>query len=250
MQGHIVIDGLNINRIIDEIKVSTDLAYSESPYVGAKGSQVEYVSETGRVITCSNLCAFYEESCHEREHRIDDYRYQAEINKTKPAVLTSKSHLDLKGNYLVTGFNVTEDTMGNFIIDWEFTEVMKFNTTKQTFRVWGNKNTNQNKADTKMTALVKKSIKYLYGGKCGTLKKGSSGTCVKALQNMLQSNGLYKGCTVDGSYGNETFKAVGKMQQRIVKKDKSVKVNGAFDKPTRDYVKKYYLQKYGKEFWK
>lgn len=241
MVGHIVFNGMNINNIIEEIDVSKERDYSDSPYVGSSGSTTSYVSEYARVITCSSLCMHYEESAHGNPHRIDDYKQLAETYKNKTAVLTSESNLDLKGNYMITKFNVTEDTMGNFTIDWEFKEVVPFNVTKQTFKVWGKSSVASTGASKKTTTTKtstsgpSSNTKYLLKS-CPLMSKGSkSKSCVKRLQKFLQAGGFYKGYKVDGVYSTYTFKAVKQAQKK-----RKLKQTGNWDKTTRAYYQKLY----------
>lgn len=237
MTGYIVFNGMNINRIIDQIDVNTEKAYTDSPYVGSSGSHTEYISENGRVITCQSLCMHYEQSAHGNSHRIDDYKQLAKTHKNKTGVLTSNSELDLKGNYLISKFDVTEDTMGNFTISWEFREVVPFNVTKQSFRVWGKAGVSKT-GTTKTTTTSSgpsTNTKYLLKV-CPLMSKGSKSTaCVKRLQKFLQSGGLYKGYKVDGVYGTYTVKAVKQAQKK-----RKLKQTGKWDTTTRAYYQKLY----------
>ena len=139
----------------------------------------------------------------------------------------------------MTGFDYTEDTQGNFICDWEFTEVMKFNVTAKTFRVWGKATSSTNKTKKATTKTAKNSlnsnVKYLLKT-CGTMKKGStSKKCVKSLQKFLQSKGYYKNYKVDGLYQIYTEKAVKSLQKQY-----KLKATGQWDKNTRAYWQKKY----------
>lgn len=239
MASHIVFAGMNINYITNEIKVSNPMSHNTSEYIGQSGSVTNYVSSQGKVLTFSSICKFDEESPHNRGHRINDYKYLAKAYSETPKVLTSPSQSDLNGNYIVTGFDYTEDTQGNFICDWEFTEVMKFNVTAKTFRVWGKATSSSNKTKKATTKTAKNSlnsnVKYLLKT-CPTMKKGSTNKkCVKSLQKFLQSKGYYKNYKVDGLYQIYTEKAVKSLQKQY-----KLKATGQWDKNTRAYWQKKY----------
>lgn len=240
-KAQIVFGGTNINYIINEVKVDNHSDFNTSPYLGKTGSTTNFVSTNGRVLSFKSLCKWDEQSAHSRGHRINDYKYIADLGKQSPKVLTSPSQSNLNGNYLCTGFDYTEDTQGNFEIDWEFTEVMKFNVTKKTFRVWGKAVSSSNTA--KKTTAKKSSsqnnlnsnTKYLLKT-CGTMKKGStSKKCVKSLQKFLQSKGYYKNYKVDGVFAIYTEKAVKSLQKQY-----KLKVTGQWDAKTRAYWQKKY----------
>ncbi len=240
MASHIVFAGWNINYIISEIKVSNPMSHNTSEYIGQDGSTTNYTSSQGRVITFSNICKRSENNTS-KGHRINAYKYLAKNFSKKAKVLTSPSQSKINGNYIVTGFDYTEDTQGNFICDWEFTEVMKFNVTRKTFRVWGKATSSSNKQ--KKTTTKKSSsktnlssnVKYLLKT-CQTMKKGHTGKkCVKSLQKFLQSKGYYKGYKVDGVYAIYTEQAVKGLQKQY-----KLKVSGKWDKNTRAYWQKKY----------
>lgn len=240
MAGHIVFAGMNINNIIKEINVNKPQNHNTSSYVGADGSTTNYVSSEGRTLTFKSICTSEEESPHSRGHRINDYKYLAEnFNKT-PKVLTSPSTSNINGNYILTDFNYTEDTGGNFNIDWEFKEVIKFNVVSKTFRVWGKSvsSTNKNKkttTKTSNTSNLNSNTKYLLKT-CPVMSKGHTGKkCVKALQKFLQSQGYYKGYKIDGLYQIYTEKAIKSLQKKYKQK-----VTGKWDKNTRNYFQKKY----------
>lgn len=240
MEAQIVFNGVNIHYIINEIKIEKPQQHNTSPYIGTKGSTTNYVSSNGRVITFKSLCKHDEMSFHNRGHRINDYIHLADNYNKTPKVLTSPSKSKLNGNYICTGFEYTEDTKGNYIIDWEFTEVIKFNVTKKTFRVWGKSVSSSNKAKKTTTkksssSNISSNVKYLLKT-CGTMKKGHSGKkCVKSLQKFLQSKGYYKNYKVDGLYQVYTEQAVKQLQKKF-----KLKATGQWDKNTRAYFQKKY----------
>lgn len=241
MGGFIVFAGMNINYIINEINISRSQNYNTSPYIGGDGSTTNYISRTGRVITFKSVCTKEEESPHNRGHRINDYLWASDTYKNKSAVLTSPSKSNINGNYLLTDFKYTEDTGGNYIIDWEFTEVKKFNVTQKTFRVWGkavssnNKKKNTKTKTSNSSTNLNSNIKYLLKT-CPTMNKGHTGKkCVMSLQKFLQSKGYYKNYKVDGIYAIYTEKAVKSLQKKF-----KLKATGKWDKNTRGYFQKKY----------
>lgn len=240
MKGHIVFNGVNIDYIITEIKVSIPQNHNTSAYVGMMGSTTSYISTLGRVLTFQSICPADAQSRHNLTHRINDYRLIAKKYNKTPKVLTSPSKSRLNGNYIITKFDYTEDTKGNYIIDWEFTEVRKFNVTQKTFRVWGksiSSSSTQKKVTKKSSAgdNVSSNVKFLLKS-CPTMKKGHTGKkCVISLQKFLQSKGYYKGYKVDGIYAIYTEQAVKGLQKQY-----KLKATGKWDKNTRSYWQKKY----------
>ena len=235
MSGHIVFAGMNINYILDEINVNKPYEHSTSDYVGSAGSKTSFVSSGGREISFKSICKHDEKSAHGRGHRIKDYKALVNKYTRKPGVLTSKSKSNIKGNYIITKFDYNEDTKGNFIIDWGFKEVKKFNAKKKTFRVWGKSTSSANKNKKSKALKISKNTKYLLKT-CGTLKKGSTNSkCVKSLQKFLQSKGYYKNHKVNGKFDVNTEKAVKSLQ-----KANKLKATGQWDKKTRAYFQKKY----------
>ena len=158
------------------------------------------------------------------------------MHLARTGVLTSNSHIDLKGNYLCTQCDVVEDTGNNFTIDWEFTEVIKFNYTKPTFRVWGSASSTTIKQQTTAKTSgnkLNKNTKTLLK-KCGTLSASNKvKKCVKYLQKFMQSQGYYKKYKVDGKFGSSTKSELKKLQ----KKNK-LKQTGEWDKATIKHFQK------------
>ena len=240
--SHIVFGGMYLSNIIEDINIKTNQAFHTSPYVGGEGSDTSLVSRDAKTLSFKSICKHDQESPHGRGHRINDYIHLAKTYNKISAVLTSESTSNIDGNYICTKMDYTEDTAGNYIIDWEFQEIIKFNVTKTTFRVWGKavtKNSNQNTTKKTVTKTatnnLSSNVKYLLGT-CGTMKKGSSAKkCVQSLQKFLQSKGYYKGYKVDGIYAVYTEKAVKSLQ-----KANKNKVTGQWDKNTRSYWQKKY----------
>lgn len=239
MAGHIIFANTPITNIIEDISIKNDRDYSTSPYVGGTGSDTTFVSELGRVISFKSICPYYEE-LDKSEAPITTFEKLSKEYKNKTGVLTSNSHIDLKGNYLCTGFSVVEDTGNNFTISWEFTEVIPFNTVKKTFRVWGSAATTaatkkQKKTSKKSGSKLSTTTKTLLKS-CGTLSPSNKASkCVKYLQKFLQSVGYYKKQKVDGIYGSKTKAEVKKLQ-----KAKKLKQTGKWDNNTIKYFRKKY----------
>ena len=243
MAGHIVFENIPITNIIDNITTKESRDYNTSPYVGGTGSDTNFVSELGRVISFKSICPSYEELNEDgsvkSEPPITIFKNLSKEYKNKTGVLTSESHADLKGNYLCTDFEIEEDTGNNFTIKWEFTEVIPFNTVKQTFRVWGSASAKQKKGaktNTKTSGnKLSKSSKTLLKS-CGTLKPSNKvRKCVKYLQKFLQSHGYYKKGKIDGKYGNTTKAEVKKLQKKF-----KLKQTGNWDSQTIRYFQKKY----------
>ena len=253
MAGFITFQNVAITNIIEDINVKSDRDYNTSPYIGGTGSNTNFVSELGRVISFKSLVPSYEElSSYEdiasyydgdlTEDNINSpittYKRLANEYKNKTGVLTSTSHINLKGNYLCTGFDIVEDTGNNFTISWEFTEVLPFNSVKKTFQVWGSASSNSNKqsktAQTSGNKLSKSSKTLLK--KCGTLGPSTKvRKCVKYLQKFMQSLGYYKKYKVDGKFGSKTKNELKKLQ-----KSRKLKKTGKWDRDTLKYFQKKY----------
>ena len=239
MAGYIIFENTPITNIIDDITLNKSRDYNTTPYIGGDGSSTNFVSQLGRVITFKSICPYYDE-LDKTEPPITTFKNLSETYKNKTGVLTSSSHLNLKGNYLITNFEVVEDTGNNFTINWEFTEVVKFNSVKKTFRVWGSAAKSASTKKQKKTAKtsgnkLNKTTKKLLKS-CGTLKPSNKpNKCVKYLQKFLQSLGYYKKHKIDGVYGSKTKTEVKKLQKK-----KKLKQTGNWDKDTIKYFQKKY----------
>ena len=245
MASHIIFENIPITNIIEDITIKQSKNYNTSPYIGGTGSNTNFVSELGRVISFKSLCPAYEE-IDQPEPPITTFKKLSQNYKNKTGVLTSQSHIDLKGNYLCTGFEVVEDTGNNFTISWEFTEVIPFNKVKKTFRVWGSAASSSNKQQA--TATKKQVINTKSSGSkvnsttktllksCGVLSSSNKvSKCVKYLQKFLQALGYYKKYKIDGLYGQYTKAELKKLQ-----KSQKLKATGNWDKNTINYFKKKY----------
>lgn len=238
MVGFITFANTPIHNIIEEITIKSNRNYNTSPYIGGNGSNTNFISELGRVISFKSICPYYETL--NSEPLITVFKRLAETYKNKSGVLTSTSHINLKGNYLCTEFEVVEDTGHNFTINWEFTEVTPFNRVKKTFRVWGSaaksaSTKKQQKTAKNSGSKINKTSKTLLKS-CGTLSQSNkTSKCVKYLQKFLQSHGYYRKYKIDGLYGIHTKNAVKKLQ-----KTRKLKATGKWDNATRKYFKKKY----------
>lgn len=237
--AHIIFQGININRIANEIQVKRDVEHYTSSYVGQTGSDTKFVSDNGRTISFKSICTRDEKSWHGLGHRLRDYKQVAYRYSKKAGVLTSPSKSKINGNYICTGFDYTEDTRGNYVIEWEFKEVTKFNVTKKTFRVWGKATSSANKQKKTAKNPLNSNLKYLLKN-CGAMKEGNNGKCVKSLQKFLQSKGYYKNSKIDGYFYTNTKKAVKQLQKQC-----KLKATGEWDIKTRSYFQKKY--KYPRE---
>ena len=226
MDAHIIFANIPINYITDSFSVDKTRTHRTSPYVGSRGSNTSYVSTTGRVISFKSLC-LRDETGTGNIPRIQEYIALSETYDEKEAVLTSKSESQINGNYILTDFKYSEDTTGNFTIDWEFTEQVPFNVTEKTFRVW-NKSKVKGTSNSKSKGLDANTKKLLKD--CPTLHKGAAGSCAKALQTFLQSQGYYTKHKVDGLYFESTANAVKSLQKKH-----KLKVTGNWDESTRLY---------------
>ena len=243
MAGHIVFENIPITNIIDDIDIKYTRDYNTSPYVGGTGSNTNFVSELGRVLSFKSIVTSYDEinddGSVKAESPITTFLNLGKNYKNKTGVLTSSSHIDLKGNYLCTGCDVVEDTGNNFTIDWEFTEVIPFNSVKPTFRVWGSAKaatTKQQKTATKTSGNKLSATSKSLLKKCGTLSTSNKvKKCVKYLQKFMQSLGYYKKYKVDGKFGSSTKAELKKLQ-----KAKKLKQTGKWDKNTISYFQKKY----------
>lgn len=244
--GFINFHNVGIRYIIDSFEVKKPQNHTTSPFVGRNSSTTKFVSSDGRVISFKSLCLADETGSYKGKkiRRIRLYRYLANVFNQRPAVLTSLSKSDIDGNYILTGFDYKEDTSGNFEINWEFTEVIKFNVTQKTFRVWnkaqltGNNNKGKGKGKGKAKTLkVDSNTKKLLKD-CGVMKRNDNKhgiKCVKILQRFLQKNGYYMKYKVDGWYSKYTEAEVKKLQ-----KANKLRATGGWNKTTRKYFQKKY----------
>lgn len=249
MPAHINFAKTEFKNIIDEITVKTNPSHQTNEYIGSDGSNTTFVSDSGRVITFKMIIPAYAEN--EDGPKISNYLSLYRTYKKKTGVLTSQSHLNLKGNYMFTEFNVTEDAGNNFECSCEFTEVKKFNATKKTFRVWGNVSSKNKKTIKPIKPFEFKSkldhnlrILLLQCNVLTGLNPNKSFICVKRLQKFLQKEGYYTKFPIDGKLGKQTTAAIQQLQTAILAtspKTVKLKANGLWDKYTVAYVRHKYL---------
>ena len=231
MDAHITFADIPINYITDSFNVDKTRTHRTSPYVGSRGSNTSYVSTTGRIISFKSLC-LRDETGTGNIPRIQEYIALSETYDEKEAVLTSKSESQINGNYILTNFKYSEDTIGNFTIDWEFTEQVPFNVTTKTFRVW-NKSKIKGSTNSKTKGLDKNTKQLLKN--CGQMTQGFESNCVKTLQTFLQKEGYYTKHKVQKKYDANTTTAVKKLQQKY-----KLKATGNWDNTTIKYFQKKY----------
>ena len=61
MAGHINFEGTAITNIISEIDIKKARDYNTSPFIGGSGSNTDFVSELGRVLSFKSIVTSYEE---------------------------------------------------------------------------------------------------------------------------------------------------------------------------------------------
>ena len=232
--------GVKIYNILDSINKTKDRNYSVNTFIGStSGNSVEHISTGGTILTFNSVVD------KKNTSRLSSYRKLAKNYTKKKGVLVGSSDLAVNGNYYLTGYNEEKKVNGSYVIGWEFTEYVKPNVVKTTFKRIGKsatkKTTNTTTAKAKKTTPKKTStyITILLTD-CGTLSYGMTNKkCVKYLQRFLQKKGYYKGYKIDGDYLKYTKEAVTQLQKAYkIKVTKSNK--GQWDKKTRDYWRKKY----------
>lgn len=230
--------GVKIQYILDPINKKQEEQYAINTFLGTTGgNDVTHLSTGGRVISFNSVVA-------KDDDALSDYRKLNKTYKSKAGVLVGASDLGIDGNYYLTSFEEEKQVNGSYSLSWEFTEYVKPNIVKKTFKRVGKsvtKKTNTSKGKSKKTSKKKPStyITRLLSD-CGTLKYGQTGNkCVKYLQKFLQKKGYYKGYKIDGDYLKYTRTAVTQLQKAYkIKVSKSNQ--GQWDKTTRDYWRKKY----------
>lgn len=224
---------VEIKNILDPISKTKERNYANNTFIGdTGGNSVEYLSSNGTVISFNSVV-------HKDEKKLQSYRNLAKKYTKKPGTLTGSTDLGVDGNYYLTGYNEEKNLNGSYVISWEFTEYIKPNIVKKTFKRIGRSVTKKSKAKKTTKKKTSKYITILLTD-CGTMKHGTTNSkCVKRLQKFLQKKGYYKGYKIDGDYLKYTKQEVKKMQQAYkikVSKDNQ----GQWDKKTRDYWRKKY----------
>lgn len=237
---------IKINHILNPISKTKQNNYSINTFLGNPGSNdIEYLSTGGRVLSFKSIV--------DRQHTsvLSRYRNLARKYRSNRGVLVGASDLDVNGNYYLTGYNEEKQVNGSFIVSWEFTEYVKPNIVRKTFRSVGKQVTKRNNLSLGLDKKIghvdkivspKKTSKYItiLLSDCGTLKYGTTNSkCVKYLQKFLQSKGYYKGYKVDGDYLQYTRAAVEQLQKAY--KIRVSKNNyGQWDKVTRNWWREKY----------
>jgi len=228
--------GVEIQYILDSISKSKERNYSTNTFIGSTGgNSVEYLSTNGTILSFSSIVD------KDNLTLLSSYRNLAKNYTNKAGVLVGSSDLAVNGNYYLTGYNEEKNLNGSYSIGWEFTEYVKPNIVKATFKRIGKSATKKttNKAK-KTTAKKTSSYITILLTDCGTLKYGMvNKKCVKYLQKFLQKKGYYKGYKIDGDYLKYTKQEVNKLQ-RAYKIKVSKSNQGQWDKTTRDYWRKKY----------
>ena len=228
--------GVEIQYILDSISKSKERNYSTNTFIGSTGgNSVEYLSTNGTILSFSSIVD------KDNLTLLSSYRNLAKNYTNKAGVLVGSSDLAVNGNYYLTGYNEEKNLNGSYSIGWEFTEYVKPNIVKATFKRIGKSATKKttNKAK-KTTAKKTSSYITILLTDCGTLKYGMvNKKCVKYLQKFLQKKGYYKNYKIDGDYLKYTKQEVNKLQKAYkIKVSKSNQ--GQWDKTTRDYWRKKY----------
>ena len=234
----LILNGMYINAIEDSIKEVNDMQHSTNVHVGVKASDTKFISESGRKLTFKSVVHALESSAHGKEHRIQDYQAMSDIVKKTPAFLTSNSYAQYNGKYIITKFDVTEDSGGNFEIDWELQEVITAPVTSKTFRVWGNAPSNSSSSTAKKVT-VSSNTQYLLT-KCPILSRKKyepyhGVACVKRLQVFLQAGGFYLKYKLDGWFSKYTEAELKKAQKK-----RKLPQTGVWDAKTIAFYKKLY----------
>ena len=229
--------GVKIYNILDSISKSKERNYTNNTFIGSTGgNSIEYVSTSGTILTFSSVVDKKDSTL------LSEYRKLAKKYTKKYGVLTGSSDLAVNGNYYLTDYKEEKKVNGSYVIGWEFTEYVKPNIVKTTFKRIGKSATKKTTSTKAKKTSPKKTSKYItiLLSDCGTMNYGMTNKkCVKYLQRFLQKKGYYKGYKIDGDYLQYTRAAVKQMQKAY--KIKVTKANqGQWDKVTRDYWRKKY----------
>lgn len=232
---------VKIKNILDPIQKNRGRNYTINNFIGSSnGNDIEFLSTEGLVLSFQSIILKDDSTA------LNQYRKLEKNYTNKHGVLVGASDLKVNGNYYLTGYSEKKQVNGSYVISWEFTEYVKPNVVKTTFKRIGKSVTKKTNSTTNKTAskktVPKKTSKYItiLLTDCGTMKYGMTGKkCVKYLQRFLQKKGYYKGYKIDGDYLQYTRAAVKQMQKAY--KIKVSKTNqGQWDTKTRDYWRKKY----------
>ena len=229
--------GVKIQYILDSISKSKDRNYAINTFIGSTGgNSVDYISTNGTVLSFNSIVD------KDDMNLLSSYRNLAKKYTNKAGVLVGSTDLAVNGNYYLTGYNEEKKLNGSYVISWEFTEYVKPNVVKASFKRIGKSATKKTTSTKAKKTTPKKTSKYItiLLSDCTTLKYGMvNKKCVKYLQKFLQKKGYYKGYKIDGDYLKYTKQEVNKLQKAYkIKVSKSNQ--GQWDKVTRDYWRKKY----------
>lgn len=228
---------VNIPYILDSISKNKDRNYNINTFIGSTGgNSVEYISTDGTVLSFSSIVSKDDRGI------LSSYRNLARTYKEKAGVLVASEDLEVNGNYYLTNYKEEKKLNGSYLISWEFTEYVKPNVVKATFKRIGQSATKKTTTTKAKKTTAKKTSSYItiLLTDCGTLKYGMvNKKCVKYLQRFLQKKGYYKRYKIDGDYLKYTKQEVNKLQ-RAYKIKVSKSNQGQWDKKTRDYWRKKY----------
>lgn len=224
---------VEIKYIRDSIKINQRRNYANDTFIGNPSSNnITYVSSDGKIISFQSIVEANDTTT------LNTYRKLEKEYTTKHGVLVNHSDLNINGNYYLTEYNEEKVVNGSYRIDWEFTEYIKPNKVKATFKRIGKPATKKSTSKTTKKKTSTYITKLLTD--CKTMKKGQTNSkCVKYLQKFLQKKGYYKNCKIDGDYLTETKKAV-KQLQKAYKIKVSKSNQGVWDSVTRKYWRKKY----------
>ena len=229
--------GVKIQYILDGIAKNKERNYVANTFIGSTGgNSVDYLSTNGTILSFTSVVS------KENLSLLSSYRKLAKNYTNKAGVLVGSSDLEVNGNYYLTSYQEEKKLNGSYSISWEFTEYVKPNIVKATFKRIGKSATKKTTNTKAKKTTAKKTSTYItiLLSDCTTLKYGMvNKKCVKYLQKFLQKKGYYKGYKIDGDYLQYTKAAVNQMQKAYkIKVSKSNQ--GQWDKTTRDYWRKKY----------
>ena len=230
--------GVKIKYILDPISKTKNRNYTVNTFIGTGGgNDIGFLSLDGMVLSFNSVVAKKDTSV------LSAYRKLSKNYTKKAGVLVGSKDLNVDGKYYLTGYNEEKKVNGSYNISWEFTEYVKPNVVKKSFKRVGKSATKKSSGKTSAKKTKpKKTSKYItiLLSDCGTLKYGMTNKkCVKYLQKFLQKKGYYKGYKIDGDYLQYTKAAVNQMQKAYkIKVSKDNK--GQWDTVTRNYWRKKY----------
>lgn len=235
----LILGGMHIDAIENSIKENKDMEHSTHTHIGFKASDTKFIGEDGRKLTFKSIVHALESSQEGNDHRIQDYKNLSDVAKKTPSFLVSNSYAKYNGKYVITKFDVEEDSGGTFNIDWELQEVITAPVTMQTFRVWGKAPTTKPTPPTNTASKASANTTHLLT-KCPTMSRKEYGTrsgvdCVKRLQIFMQAGGYYLRGRLDGNFGPYT-----ESELKRVQSTRKLTQTGVWDNTTITFYKKLY----------